>query len=123
MNRNTGTYQAIPARRDDHRYQLDHGATHGCPVLIRMRSLGAILGAIRPNDFPRQANEYGQVGGDHASSRTDPNDGERPDRYLRIPLILRPLPLTTRVADSTAQVVAGSTARVAAEAGTDIQLF
>jgi hypothetical protein len=36
---NTGTYQANPARPDDHRYQLDHVATHACPVLIRMRSM------------------------------------------------------------------------------------
>jgi hypothetical protein len=41
----------------------------GLPVVIRMRPLGAIVGAIHPNDFPRQANGYGQVGGDHASLR------------------------------------------------------
>jgi len=29
----TGTPHANPARPDDHRYQLDHAATHGCPVL------------------------------------------------------------------------------------------
>jgi len=30
---NTGTHQADPARPGDHRYQLDHAATNGCPVL------------------------------------------------------------------------------------------
>jgi hypothetical protein len=34
------------------------------------------MGAIGPNDFPRQANGYGQASGDHASSRTDPEDTE-----------------------------------------------
>ena len=38
---------------------------------------GANLGAIRANNFSRQANEYGQTNGDHASSRTDPDDAER----------------------------------------------
>jgi hypothetical protein len=45
--------------------------------LIGMWSLGANLGATRANDFPRQANGYGQAGGDLASSRTDPDDAER----------------------------------------------
>ena len=35
------------------------------------------MGAIRVNDFPRQTDGYGQVGGDHASSRTDPDNAER----------------------------------------------
>jgi hypothetical protein len=35
------------------------------------------VGATRANDFPRQANQSGQSVGDHASSRTDPNDVER----------------------------------------------
>jgi hypothetical protein len=43
-----------------------------------------MLGAIRANHLPRQTNWYGQACGDHASSRTDPDDGEPPDRYLRI---------------------------------------
>jgi hypothetical protein len=47
------------------------------PELIRMRSLGANVGAIRANDFPRKANRYGQAVGDHASLRTDPDDAER----------------------------------------------
>ena len=34
------------------------------------------MGAIGPNDFPCQANGYGQASGDHASSRTDPEDTE-----------------------------------------------
>jgi hypothetical protein len=34
------------------------------------------VGAIRPNDFPRQTNEYGQADSDHASSRTDPDHAE-----------------------------------------------
>jgi hypothetical protein len=38
---------------------------------------GADVGAIRTNDFPRQANESGRAGGDHASLRTDPDDAER----------------------------------------------
>ena len=38
---------------------------------------GANVGAIRTNDFPRQANESGRAGGDHASLRTDPDDAER----------------------------------------------
>ena len=36
-----------------------------------------MLGAIRANDFLRQANEYGHAGGDDASSRTDPDSAER----------------------------------------------
>ena len=35
------------------------------------------MGAIRANDFPRQADESGWAGGDHASLRTDPDDAER----------------------------------------------
>jgi hypothetical protein len=35
------------------------------------------VGATRADDFLRQANEYGQTDGDHASSRTDPDDAER----------------------------------------------
>ena len=35
------------------------------------------MGATRANDFPRQAHESGQAGGDHASLRTDPDDAER----------------------------------------------
>lgn len=35
------------------------------------------MGAIRANNFPRQANGYGQVGGDHASSQIDPDNTER----------------------------------------------
>ena len=35
------------------------------------------MGAIGPNDFPRQANGYGQPSGDHVSSRTDPDDTDR----------------------------------------------
>jgi hypothetical protein len=34
------------------------------------------VGAIEPSDFSRQANGYGQASGDHASSRTDPDDTE-----------------------------------------------
>jgi hypothetical protein len=34
------------------------------------------VGAIRANDFPPQANGYGQADGDHASSRTDPDNAE-----------------------------------------------
>jgi hypothetical protein len=53
------------------------GATRAGPELTRMRSLGANVGAIRPNGFPRQANGCGQAGDDHASSRTDPDNAER----------------------------------------------
>ncbi len=35
------------------------------------------MGATWANDFPRQANGFGQASGDHASSRTDPDDAER----------------------------------------------
>jgi hypothetical protein len=35
------------------------------------------MGAIRANDFPRQADESGRAGDDHASMRTDPDDAER----------------------------------------------
>src|SRR5215470_11180743 len=42
-----------------------------------MRSLGANVGAIRANDFPRQANGYGQATDDHPSSWTDLDDAER----------------------------------------------
>src|SRR5215510_864265 len=47
-----------------------------------MRSLAAMLGASGANDFPRQADGSGQAVGDHASSRTGPDDAERPDRVL-----------------------------------------
>ena len=36
-----------------------------------------MLGAIGANDFLRQADEYGHTDGDHASSRTDPDNTER----------------------------------------------
>jgi hypothetical protein len=42
-----------------------------------MPSLGANLGAIRANDFPRQADGSGQTDADHASARTDPDGPER----------------------------------------------
>ena len=42
-----------------------------------MRSLGANLGAIRANDFPRKADECGQAARDHARWRTDLDDAER----------------------------------------------
>jgi hypothetical protein len=57
---------------------------HACPVLIRRRSLGAIVGASRPNGFLRQTNEYGQADSDHASLRTGLDNAEQHDRYLRI---------------------------------------
>src|SRR5262249_58442766 len=47
-----------------------------------MRSLGAMLGVSGENDFPGQADGSGQAVGDHASSRTGPDDAERPDRVL-----------------------------------------
>jgi hypothetical protein len=43
---------------------------------IAARSLGASVGATRANDLPRQPNEYGQAGGDHARPRTVPDDAE-----------------------------------------------
>jgi len=42
-----------------------------------MRSPGANVGAIGANDFLRQANACGQPSGNHASSRTDPDNSER----------------------------------------------
>jgi len=47
------------------------------PTAGPMWSLGANVGATWANDFPRQTNEDGQAGGDHASSRTGPDDAER----------------------------------------------
>ena len=44
---------------------------------LATRSLGANVGATRANDFPRQADDYGQAADNLASSRTDPNDDER----------------------------------------------
>lgn len=41
------------------------------------QSLGANAGATRANDFPRQADECGQVNGGHARSRTDLDGTER----------------------------------------------
>jgi len=38
---------------------------------------GSLSGAIGANDFLRQANEYGHTDGEHASSRTDPDNAER----------------------------------------------
>jgi hypothetical protein len=35
------------------------------------------VGATRANDFPRQANRYGQAEGDLPSMRTDPDKAER----------------------------------------------
>jgi hypothetical protein len=46
-------------------------------VTAKQRKPGANGGAIRANDFTRKANGCGQAGGDHASSRTDPDDVER----------------------------------------------
>src|SRR5262245_46869435 len=42
-----------------------------------MRPPGANVGATPVNDFLHQTNGYGQTDGDHASSRTDPDDAER----------------------------------------------
>jgi len=39
--------------------------------------VGAMSGAIGANDFPRQSDGSGRAAGDHASSRTDPDDTER----------------------------------------------
>ena len=41
------------------------------------RSLGANVGAIRANNFPRQADGHGQATDDHPSSWTNPDDAER----------------------------------------------
>ena len=41
------------------------------------------MGATRVNYFLRRADEYGQADGDHASSRTDPDDTERPTGIYR----------------------------------------
>lgn len=35
------------------------------------------MGVTRMNDLPGQANEYGQQGSDHVSSRTEPDNAER----------------------------------------------
>ena len=39
--------------------------------LAASRPLGADLGATRANNFPRQANGYGQAGGQHPRSRSN----------------------------------------------------
>jgi hypothetical protein len=43
----------------------------------RCGSLGANLGATRPNDFVRPADERGQPSGNHPRWRTDLDDAER----------------------------------------------
>jgi hypothetical protein len=45
--------------------------------LAGMNAPGANVGATRANDFPRQANRYGQADGDLPSMRTDPDKAER----------------------------------------------
>ncbi len=50
---------------------------HDWPEVMRMRSLGANVGATRANNFPRQADGYGQADGGHPSSRAGPDDTER----------------------------------------------
>jgi len=47
------------------------------PPVGPMQLLGANVGAIQTNDFPRQENQSGQAGGDHASSRTGPDSAQR----------------------------------------------
>ncbi len=42
-----------------------------------MNAPGANVGATRANDFPRQANRYGQADSDLPSMRTDPDKAER----------------------------------------------
>ena len=48
-----------------------------CPAAWPIRVLGANVGVTQANDFSRPTDEYGQPGGDHATSRTDPDDVER----------------------------------------------
>jgi hypothetical protein len=72
-------------RKTNRRHMIGdhHGRTAGkATLLVRVvdensRHAQAMLGATRANDFMCQANEYGQAGGDHARSRTDPDDAER----------------------------------------------
>jgi hypothetical protein len=54
--------------------------------------MGANVGATRVNDFSRPADGYGQLGGDHARSRTDPDDAERDagNYGLDVPCVARP---------------------------------
>jgi hypothetical protein len=46
-------------------------------AIIRIRSLGASVGATWANGFPRQASGCAQANGDHARSRADPDNAER----------------------------------------------
>jgi hypothetical protein len=47
------------------------------PLTVHQKVPGANLGAIRANDFPRQANGSGQTTSDHVSLQTDPDSTER----------------------------------------------
>ena len=63
------------------------------------------MGAIGPNDFPRQANGYGQASGDHASSRIDRDDTES-GRTANLPTP-PPRPLAGMLHSATSEIRAG----------------
>jgi hypothetical protein len=82
----TATPAAItptPRIPDDHRYRLHHAVRHGRPLLERSRHWEPSW-KPPPEGLPRQANQYGQADGDHASLWTGLDNAEQPDRYLRI---------------------------------------
>src|SRR5262249_5866614 len=64
---------ARSSRRRARRTSRPHAQTYGRAD----GSLGANVGAIRPNDFPRKANGHEQADGDHPSPRTDPDNADR----------------------------------------------
>jgi hypothetical protein len=57
----------------DHDEGIGEGPASGWPGCVP----GAKVGAIGADDLMRHPNESGQACGDHASSRTDPDDAER----------------------------------------------
>ena len=81
---NTGIHQASPPHPDDHQCRTDRAATYGRPVLTKRRSLGAILGAMRPNKLPTP-DELIWTGRRRPRQLADrPDNAERPDKYLWI---------------------------------------
>jgi hypothetical protein len=83
-------------------------------IATTRRSLGAMLGATSANDFLRPANGSGQAVGDHASLRTDPDNGERVTGIYRTEGPLRTCARQPRIehfrqtCDSTRQRTAGA---------------
>lgn len=53
-------------------------------LVAASRSAGSQRGSHPGERLPTGVNESGQAGGDRTSPRTDPDDSEQPDMYLRI---------------------------------------